>query len=158
MMDRSSGSGVFARDPDAILDLIELVVPPEIIIQYGPSSFATPWRVEGSLREFRSFRPFNVWFSYPLHVLDNNGILQNYQSKGSSEANLMTSSKRQQTQDERRIKFDNAFDANSFDGITAKQSDLAKYLGISERTIRDRVNEFKDEYTTKDGVVTRKKQ
>jgi hypothetical protein len=29
-MDRSSGSGVFARDPDAVLDMIELEVPPEL--------------------------------------------------------------------------------------------------------------------------------
>ena len=32
-MDRSSGSGVFARDPDAILDLIELEVTEELMVQ-----------------------------------------------------------------------------------------------------------------------------
>jgi len=32
-MDRASGSGVFARDPDALLDLIELEVTPELIKQ-----------------------------------------------------------------------------------------------------------------------------
>ena len=32
-MDRASGSGVFARDPDALLDLIELVVSDELRVQ-----------------------------------------------------------------------------------------------------------------------------
>ena len=32
-MDRASGSGVFARDPDALLDLIELDVTPELMTQ-----------------------------------------------------------------------------------------------------------------------------
>lgn len=32
-MDRASGSGVFARDPDALLDLIELDVTPELMAQ-----------------------------------------------------------------------------------------------------------------------------
>ena len=32
-MDRASGSGVFARDPDALLDLIELEVSDDLITQ-----------------------------------------------------------------------------------------------------------------------------
>ena len=157
MMDRSSGSGVFARDPDAIIDLIELVVPPETSIQYGPSSYATPWRVEGSLREFLSFKPFNVWFNYPLHVIDDNGILNNFSSRGTPEANLALSGKRRETSDIRKDKFDNAFDICSDDGITASQEDIAKYLNLKSRTIRDRIKEFSDEYSTEDGIVTRKK-
>ncbi len=71
-MDRASGSGVFARDPDALLDLIELSAPPG---QTG----ATAWRVEGTLREFPKFAPVNIWFDYPVHLLDATGCLQDVQ-------------------------------------------------------------------------------
>ena len=32
-MDRASGSGVFARDPDALIDLVELEVSEELLTQ-----------------------------------------------------------------------------------------------------------------------------
>ena len=41
------------------------------------------------------------------------------------------------------------------DGVSAE--DLAEYLDISPRTIRSRVSEFRDEYETKGGIVSRKK-
>lgn len=34
---------------------------------------------------------------------------------------------------------------------------LAEYLGIAERTVRDRVIEISDEYVTKKGIVSRKR-
>lgn len=36
---------------------------------------ATAWRVEGTLREFAKFKPVNMWFSYPVHTLDESGVL-----------------------------------------------------------------------------------
>ena len=39
-MDRASGSGVFARDPDAMLDLVELDLTPEILEQQGNAAAA----------------------------------------------------------------------------------------------------------------------
>jgi len=36
---------------------------------------ATAWRVEGTLREFAKFKPVNMWFSYPVHALDETGVL-----------------------------------------------------------------------------------
>lgn len=156
-MDRSSGSGVFARDPDAILDLIELIVPQEIVIQNGPSTKSTAWRVEGTLREFAGFKPFDVWFNYPIHELDTTGVLAFYGSKGSSEGNLQMSGKRNQTPQSRKDAFDTAFDILSLDGKTCSQSELANYLNLSDRTIRSRILEFEDDYSTHKGVVTRKK-
>ena len=29
----------------------------------------TAWRIEGTLREFASFAPVNLWFDYPVHKL-----------------------------------------------------------------------------------------
>lgn len=75
-MDRASGSGVFARDPDALLDMIELSVTEEalqILADSGgekPPPFSTAWRVECTLREFPRFAPVNLWFNYPIHMVD----------------------------------------------------------------------------------------
>ena len=133
-MDRASGSGVFARDPDALLDLIELE-PTEALMKqeenkaickacmdYLDAHFkweddlsqddllssaqmmsyceahldrwqkialdkqitetkaavqAHPaWRIEGTLREFPKFEPVNMWFEYPVHCLDQIGVLK----------------------------------------------------------------------------------
>ena len=70
-MDRASGSGVFARDPDALLDLTELEVSADT------ADGRTAWRIEGTLREFPRFEPVNVWFDYPIHRHDENGELMN---------------------------------------------------------------------------------
>ena len=136
-MDRASGSGVFARDPDALIDLVELEVSEELLTQrlnqaacevykqalqernnvyyqqnvglddlLSPAQMrthfekgipdvmdrapfvdklevvrnkiqiATAWRVEGTLREFAKFKPVNMWFSYPVHALDETGVLE----------------------------------------------------------------------------------
>ena len=55
-MDRASGSGVFARDVDALLDITELELPPDRRRDGVHSS----WRIEGTLREFASFDPVDV--------------------------------------------------------------------------------------------------
>lgn len=50
-MDRASGSGVFARDPDAMLDLTELELTPEIIEQQQNAAAAKAWLEWIRLRE-----------------------------------------------------------------------------------------------------------
>lgn len=65
-MDRASGSGVFARDPDALLDLSPLVVPDE---EKDALDGATAWRLTATLREFKEPEPINVYFRYPIHEL-----------------------------------------------------------------------------------------
>ena len=134
-MDRASGSGVFARDPDALLDLIELelteahykqlrnmsacrccvdylknnrpellnelsrddVLSQSIMIDFckrklghdyykeldtfvnearDKATSITAWRIEGTLREFSKFSPVNLYFEYPVHVIDQDGALQ----------------------------------------------------------------------------------
>ena len=50
-MDRASGSGVFARDPDAMLDLVELELTPEIVKQQQDSAAAKAWLEWIKLRE-----------------------------------------------------------------------------------------------------------
>ena len=77
--DRSSGSGVFARDPDAILDLRELNVK-GLTDKYraeheDASEVLTGWELNGTLREFAPMETRRVWFDYPVHVPDDKNFL-----------------------------------------------------------------------------------
>jgi len=156
-MDRASGSGVFARDADAQVDMIQLNLV-EVPSRNNPEeSSATAWRLESSLREFRSFKPVNIWFEYPIHRVDEAGKLKKNYADGDPRANLTRSYKRNQTTDSRKEEFDKAFDANKRKDGTCFAFVIAEYLGIAERTVRDRVIEFSDEYVTKKGIVSRKK-
>lgn len=104
-MDRASGSGVFGRDPDAVVTLTDLEVTEEILTyldqnfeQLAPEwrtskeglsdaeyrqdrwkkiQQITPWRVEMTLREFASPAPVNIWFRHPIHLVDASGTLDN---------------------------------------------------------------------------------
>ncbi len=152
-MDRASGSGVFARDPDALLDLIELSAPPG---QTG----ATAWRVEGTLREFPKFAPVNIWFDYPVHLLDATGCLQDVQP----EAELAGWQKSKQAaqpkdrQKERREALEKAFAACDMENTgCVPLVQLITYLGKSKNTIRDYVDEHPGFERCKDGVKRVKK-
>jgi len=73
--DRSSGSGVFARDPDAILDLTELKLEQGAVERYrneNPKAVETltGWELSGTLREFPPLNMKRLWFDYPVHILD----------------------------------------------------------------------------------------
>ena len=77
--DRSSGSGVFARDPDAILDMRELNVT-GLMDKYkseheGACDVLTGWELSGTLREFAPMTPRRIWFDYPIHVPDKQNFL-----------------------------------------------------------------------------------
>jgi RecA-family ATPase len=156
-MDRASGSGVFARDPDAQLDMIQLETTDEFMAQYADVQTATAWRLESSLREFSNFKPVNFWFEYPLHRVDDKGILAKHYADGDPKANLEKSGKRTQTPESRKDEFDAAFDINKQDDNTCLVSVLAEYLGVTDRTIRKRVTEFEDDYINNHGVISIRK-
>lgn len=62
-IDRGSGAGTFARDPDAILTLTQLDLD---------AGDRTAWRIEYVLREFPNKKPVDVWWEYPIHTYDGN--------------------------------------------------------------------------------------
>ena len=68
--DRVSGSGVFGRDADAILTMTQLDFD-----GFSDDDNTTGWRVDACLREFAPPKPFNVFFRYPVHVVDTEGVL-----------------------------------------------------------------------------------
>lgn len=214
-MDRASGSGVFARDPDALLDLIELEPTDallkqeenkaicEVCIDYlkncnklGEVSqddmcssvqmldycrenlkslefkvlnvkvqeavdrvhVRSAWRIEGTLREFPKFQPVNVWFDYPIHKIDESGALKDIQpddDKPSWQRGSVNNKKNAQSRKEDRKKaLQEAVEGCNFGEIPTVK-DVAEYLGISERTVRDRIKEHGG-YTIQDGEVVKK--
>lgn len=73
--DRASGSGVFSRDADAILDLMQLRPTSSIPSWAVDAPKATAWRVSAVLREFEEPAPRNVWFRCPVHLPDAEDLL-----------------------------------------------------------------------------------
>ena len=71
-MDRASGSGVFARDPDALVDFLQMKVPEENLIEDG----ATGWKVSYTLREFPPLKEDYYWFTWPIHQHDEDGVIK----------------------------------------------------------------------------------
>lgn len=218
-MDRASGSGVFARDPDALLDLVELDLTEGAIIQQQNKAAAesylawirsdrpdlmdkvsqddacsaaalrdiiqgtiprwlfegvqaraeatkeaakaiTAWRVEGTLREFPKFQPTDLWFRYPVHVVDDSGVLGDLEPEESAptwKKNFQKSGKRNGTPEDRKRKrmeaLDTAFAANDM-GQPVTVDDLAAHMGITQKAVRSRIKESGN-YSVNDGVVSR---
>lgn len=67
-IDRASGSGVFTRDADAIVDVIKLDEDEE------EDEGRIPYKVETTLREFRSWT-CRMYYEYPQHIYDESGAL-----------------------------------------------------------------------------------
>lgn len=201
-MDRASGSGVFARDPDALLDMIQLPVSEDLLAQEINKAVCeeclnairrknrifeeeisqddmcsqsqmllhaqhflsttemlslntvihhvkekvaarTAWRIEGTLREFASFKPVSIWFDYPRHVVDNVGSLQDVNPEEEQPAWKRAMDKRKpkaQKAKDRKKALEAAVESGNF-GEAPTLDDIADYLGISTRSARDRVKE-----------------
>ena len=151
--DRASGSGVFARDPDAQLDMIELQLDGDM--KYEAEAFGrTAWRLESSLREFPNIIPVDFWFDYPIHTLARPEELTQAPAKGSVAAKIRGG--KNCSRDERAERIRMAFAACSFDPDTpVTVSAIASYLDMTDRTVRDWLKEMSDEYQNDRGVVTR---
>lgn len=220
-MDRASGSGVFARDPDALIDLVELEVSEELLTQrlnqaacevyklalqeqnnayyqqqvglddlLSPAQMrthfekgipdvmerapfvdkleevrnkvqiATAWRVEGTLREFAKFKPVNMWFSYPVHALDETGVLadiqveesNSYMKKAAANARGGRKSKEENLK-ERNKKLETAYSA-LFDGVSpVTVEEIQEYFGVkSKKTVENYVEEH-ESFDIKNGIV-----
>lgn len=201
-MDRASGSGVFARDPDALLDLIELETNEDLMKQQENNAVCaaaidvldkhsttwedhvsqddmrtakamekacddhlvgeqskeaqkaiqaaktavqhyTAWRIEGTLREYPRFAPINLWFRYPVHVLDDSGALQDVDPEG--EMPMWKQAKAAQKtpeekQKDRNLSLEMAYEACGINGKVTVQ-DLAEYMGVTSRTVWNYVKE-----------------
>lgn len=152
-MDRASGSGVFARDPDAQLDMIELELSDDVKNNVRDDN-ATAWRLESSLREFPNIKPVNFWFAYPIHKVDVKGDLDEMPVQGSWDAGRMKN-KYHKTTSEAEIEFRNAYQIQDMFGKGVSVKDMAEHLGLAERTIRERVGKMDGEFMLDKGIIKR---
>lgn len=158
-MDRASGSGVFARDPDAMLDMIQLQVEPD---KENPDITSedfrrTAWRITGTLREFPPFEPVNVQFCWPVHRLDKSGILAVAAEEGSYEASRKKGSQRggdamRRIKEHTQDRLPTAFSAMANQVGEARIEDVAEYLGVSRRTV-ERYIRNQDELVLNEGFI-----
>jgi RecA-family ATPase len=222
-MDRASGSGVFARDPDALIDLVELEITDTLIKQQEGAIAAniyanaikrlnfnyfdehvglddqqsvsqmhshaarvlqpdflqkveeeinravqgvrirSAWRVEGTLREYPKFDPVNMWFQYPVHRVDDSGVLKDIEPEGNLPPWKNAMNKRKdpdQKKQERHEALETAFEALDDGENPVTVGDLAEYLGSTKRTVWSRIKEhggFKTEKgEDKESIVTKK--
>lgn len=199
-MDRASGSGVFARDPDALLDLIELEISEDLrkqeennavcwvcgaaLEQAGKSddvsqddlcsqrasleackkllsaeeyaslteragaarkavAARTAWRVEGTLREFPKFPPIDMWFDYPVHRVDHSGVLKDISTDTEPQIwrkNFGKKKSPQERKKEKKQSIETAYEACGMGGEVTV-TNLAEYLGVTEKTVRNRLKE-----------------
>ena len=151
-MDRASGSGVFARDADALLDMIELRIPKERLdearAEYGEK--VTAWRLEATLREFPRIEPANLFFSYPLHEIDAGGILKeaNLEENERSMENgrEMGSLAKTAKKADMKTRLYEAVDRDiQFDGKRKTYRQYADEFGVSEKTIKRYMAEWDED-------------
>ena len=150
-MDRASGSGVFARDADALLDMIELAIPDgakeAAAERYGEN--ATAWRLDMTLREFSRQPAVNLWFSYPLHEADDTGILDEADlaesvralADGREKGTAATKGKKESMKDKL---LDLIRQDEDFAGKRRTYAQYAEDLGVSEKTIKRYMKELSE--------------
>ena len=145
-VDRASGSGVFARDPDALLDMIELKNKGTEEEQTEANRDRTAWRVEGTMREFQRLDPVNIWFDYPIHIVDHMGDLKDVKPEGQIREKIDKAMERQTI-------LETAYNMLTInDEVTI--ADVMEYTGLSRNTIRDYIDRHPN-FTREDGKIIR---
>lgn len=150
-MDRASGSGVFARDADAVLDVTELELPPD-----QRRDDVSAWRITGTLREFAEFPPVDVWFNWPLHMVehfDSKEVAPHHELPSWRRAMNGRKTKEQKLK-ERKHRIEAAVDVLRAKGEIPTIKALADYLGVSADTIRRSADEHKG-LIRENGIVRR---
>ena len=151
-IDRNSGAGVFGRDPDAILDVIELELPPERRI-YDISA----WRITGILREFLPFPPVDVWFNYPIHVVehfDSKEIIAPHHELPSWKRAMNGRDTKEEKLRKRQHRLEAAYDICSTHGSVTISS-MSDYLDVSTQTVRNLVDQHPN-FIREKGIIFRK--
>ena len=205
-IDRASGSGVFARDPDAIVDLTEIEVTDEDRTAIGDKlleqlndkwlhktgqweklekvhpdylsnanaksdmvtqclsvyqglktdyqrdfdhiseiSSANAYRMSIVLREFASPPDKNIFFTYPVHIEDTTGVLENCYLDGDNSVEKLNKLKAEK-QKSRAAKRREWYDAERAAGKNVRIIDAVRGfeelgLGSSKNTVRKWVND-----------------
>ncbi len=208
-MDRASGSGVFARDPDALLDLIELELDENMTVRQEnravcraclralrgrevaaedrynsekllrmcgedlglaekleldravdearrAAKILTAWRVEGTLREYPKFQPVNLWFEYPVHRVDGDGILQDIDPEEDKPwTGRKGAGKKKSKRDEWNETLNNAFEALKDANGVVRMRDIVEYCDSTSNTIKKYIDNSGFLQRDANGQITR---
>lgn len=137
-LDRASGSGVFGRWFDAIIDLSVLRIP-EGVAEQSRTPESVPMRLEFDLRDFKAPKPLSIWWHYPIHIPDVSGELDGLLVDGDPRGNLVQY-QQGQTEEQRQAQHDadmtRAIKAIEADGREPNIKAVADELGVSDRAVR----------------------
>lgn len=133
-LDRGSGSGVFSRDADAIIDIIELELSQKVIDEYADKKTDRGFRIEITTREFLNPENFYIWFSYPLHKFDSAGALGKLHAAGEIEAKDNKKSADEKRAEEIVRRYEEI--ASFKQVLELSVSQIAEYLTVDEKTIK----------------------
>ncbi len=145
--DRMSGSGVFARDPDAVVDMVQLDLSDAI------NEVHTGWRVESTLREFPNMKPIDLWFEYPIHKVTDDlkdampeSDLREQQKEWAvidEDRKKKREEKKKQKEEEELVRFWTVFCQIEREKGSVTVPDLKDELGIEDnRTIKKRLDQI----------------
>lgn len=157
--DRASGSGVFARDGDAILDLIELQLSPEQreiveekhrIEGRSMGEFWSAWRIEGDLREFPPLQQTRLFFDFPMHFPDKFDLLADARAAGELPPKQSATERKESQMLALQTAWQTAYDS-TVNG--APVLDLAHHLGVTDVTVKRRIQGTKHLAIYEDVVV-----
>lgn len=140
-IDRGAGSGVFARDADALVDISNLDPGNDAadLVTELMNGGEKPIELSFVLRDFKDQPSQKIWFKYPIHYIDSANLLEGCYVEGSKEANLSKNPNRK-SDDEKRAIVEYAFGVCQEQGF-AKLSDMANYSPVKIDALRKYVNE-----------------
>ena len=135
--DRFSGSGVFARDCDELIDISPLDTQGKDFTEYGFSASATAWRVETVIRDFAPKSAVDLVFDYPIHHVDNTGYLSDFKILSpQSVGGTRSGEKRSKKADENAAKLERyCLDRFKFSNAPIAAKELAEIFECDSKTI-----------------------
>lgn len=141
-LDRGSGSGVFSRDADAIIDIIELELSQKVIDEYADNRTDRGFRIEITTREFLNPENFYIWFSYPLHKFDTTGALAKLHAAGEIDTKDSAKSADEKRADEIRNRYEEMCSYYKTMELTVAQ--ISEYLSVGDRSVKRAISASKD--------------
>ena len=141
-IDRGAGSGVFARDADALIDISNLEPGNDAsdLVKDLIKTGEKPMEMSFILRDFPDQESQKIWFKYPIHYIDSANLLDNCYIEGSAEANFSKNPNRISDDEKKRL-IEEAFIECQTDG-RARVSDMVEYTGKDKKTIRKYASEI----------------
>ena len=153
-IDRGAGSGVFARDADALIDISNLDPGNDAsdLVKELTKNGEKPMILSFVLRDFPDQPDQKIWFKYPLHYIDSANLLKNCYIEGSPEANFSKNANRRSEDEKKRI-VEYAFGVCQEQGF-AKLSEMVNYSPVKIDALREYVYGH-DGFQLNHGIVSK---